>query len=114
MYALYNMAALLTNQGNASAALPLARHADPGRPVMRRRGYAGWALLTAGKASDAVSSLEHAATLAPDNPETLYRLAAAQKAAGDAGAARSNAAKALNDIRRRSRTSLPRKELAAE
>ena len=55
----------------------------------------GWALLQDGQAAEAAKVLEKARELAPADPEALYRLAVAQKAAGDRAAAQQNVQKAL-------------------
>ncbi len=95
-YALNNLAAVLTDRGDLGEAVPLARHAASLMPnVAPFADTLGWALLKAGNPAEAVASLDHARKLAPRNPETLYRLAAAQDAAGDAAAAQGNAEKAL-------------------
>ena len=55
----------------------------------------GWAHYRAGLYEEAVAFLSEAAAGAPENPEVLYHLGAAQAAAGDPEAARSNLQKAL-------------------
>lgn len=55
----------------------------------------GWAHYRAGLYQEAVSFLSEAAAGAPDNPEVLYHLGAAQAAAGDPETARGNLQKAL-------------------
>ena len=93
---LNNLAALLTSGGDSQAAVPLARHAVALAPQSAAiQDTLGWALLQAGQAGEAAKVLGNARGLAPADPEALYRLAVAQKAAGDNRAARQSLEKAL-------------------
>lgn len=55
----------------------------------------GWALLRAGRSSEAVSAMTEALKLNPDSPRQTYRLALAQHAAGDIPGARAGLVKAI-------------------
>jgi len=65
-------------------------HPDPFKELGRLLNYAqmnyawneAWTLFTQKKAAQALPFMEHAARLAPDNPEVLYDLAAIRLAAG--------------------------------
>ena len=93
--ALNNLAALLTKNDDAQAAVPLARRAAALLPQLRVQDTLGWALLRAGQATEAAAVLNHAHDMAPADPEALYRLAAAQVAAGDPHAGGQSLTKAL-------------------
>ena len=96
MLTLNNLAALETTGGDAEAAVSLARRAVALAPqIAAVQDTLGWALLQDGRAAEAVKVLEKARELAPADPEALYRLAVAQKAAGDRAAAQQNVQKAL-------------------
>jgi tetratricopeptide (TPR) repeat protein len=95
-WALNNLAALLTESGDAASAIPLAKHAAELRPDDAAiADTLGWSLLKSGQMRASVQMLDKARALAPSDPEILYRLAVAQKAAGDVGAARTSAREAL-------------------
>lgn len=95
-WALNNLAALLTESGEPGSAVTLAKRAAellPDSAVIA--DTLGWSFLKGGEMKAAVQMLEKARSLAPSDPEILYRLAVAQKAAGDGAAARTNARQAL-------------------
>jgi tetratricopeptide (TPR) repeat protein len=93
--ALNNLAALLT-ETDAKAAVAYARRAVEVMPQSAPvEDTLGWALLKAGQPREAVVALGTAARLQPDDPKAHYRLAIAQKEAGELKAARQSLERAL-------------------
>jgi predicted Zn-dependent protease len=99
----------LTNRGDVASAIPIAQRAAqvlPENPAII--DTLGWSLLKRGQAADAVAALGKVHAAAPSNPETLYRLAVAQQAVGDAEGERESTKRAravLRFQRRRGRES---------
>ena len=93
---LNNLAVIMTDDGDAKGALPLARKALALNPnSAATNDTLGWALLKLGQSKDALPMLELASKTDPSNPELLYHLALAQKAQNNPKAARASLEKAL-------------------
>jgi Flp pilus assembly protein TadD len=93
---LNNLASLESSGDDVQEAIALARRAVALAPrIAAVQDTLGWALLQGGHAAEAAKVMETARQLAPADPEILYRLAVAQKAAGDQASARQNVQKAL-------------------
>ena len=93
--ALNNIAALLT-ETDPKAAVPYARRAAEVMPQSAAvEDTLGWALLKAGQPREAVEVLGTASKLQPEDPKAYYRLAIAQKEAGEFKAARQSLERAL-------------------
>ncbi len=92
---LNNIAALLT-ETDPKAAVPYARRAVEVMPQSAAvEDTLGWALLKAGQPREAVVALGTASKLRPEDPKAYYRLAIAQKEAGELKAARASLERAL-------------------
>lgn len=78
-----NLAATLTDQGNAEAALPPPSGSQTAAGQSRHSRY------------EAVGALDHTRAWSPTVAKALYRLAVAQRAAGDDAAARGSLRRAL-------------------